>query len=422
MTDFEKRSRRTWPAGVPRICRRRRAAARRRSTPALKAGLEFLRESRSATPAMRDRIARTLEAISAYGRTSPEEARGRLSADLNPPGFEALAALAGAVQGAPALRLVKPATVRETGEAPRRKETGRAATPSREKPKPKSNRAQTERDREREARHAAALKDARSRQTREEAALRLRTGEAGSAAKRSDEAARDERDALAALERARREVAEAEREAQKARTARKAAEVQARQSAAALEKAERTGSVRARRGGKTGADPIEPRARRGLLGVAHAGRADTCCARAAHLTAGHQVQDNPLSRPASRCLEASHLIVRTPSRRHAAWPAAFALSICASTPPGRETTTFRCVFLKADTSTPLLAAHRRSREAFGVRSARRFFPHLSLIYGRLDGEEKREITGNAIQPFVFRVSRVHLWVTQVPGSYLRGAG
>jgi hypothetical protein len=204
---------------------------------ALKAGLEFLRESGSTASQMRDRIVRTLEAIAAYGRTSPEEARGRLSEDMNPPGFEALAALASGAGSPPPLRLVKP-PARGTRQARSRRDTELAAARRRGKSASTEKRP-TEREPVRQVRDAARLKEARSRLTREEAALRLRSGEAESASGRAREAARDEREAEAAVERASRDLERAEEELQKARAATKAAGSRAKQSAAALERAKR---------------------------------------------------------------------------------------------------------------------------------------------------------------------------------------
>jgi 2'-5' RNA ligase len=73
---------------------------------------------------------------------------------------------------------------------------------------------------------------------------------------------------------------------------------------------------------------------------------------------------------------------------------------------------FRCVFLRVAATPALLAAHRRSRDAFSVGPPRRFFPHLSLIYADLDPPARRRLAREIrIEPFSFRVSRVHLWLT-----------
>jgi hypothetical protein len=212
---------------------------------ALKSGFGFLREIGSANPAMRDRIARTLEALGAYGRSSPDTARGRLTADLDPPGFEALAALAGTRSTAPPLRLVKPAAASppEPASAGR---SAKGAGPRRAKTEEKRDRQETQRERARRAKHAAQLREARSRLTRDEAALRLRRSEDESASGRHEEALKTEREAAADLERARRTLDEAEKGLQRARAAVRESAARSKGTAAALQRAERTaGAARA---------------------------------------------------------------------------------------------------------------------------------------------------------------------------------
>jgi 2'-5' RNA ligase len=126
-------------------------------------------------------------------------------------------------------------------------------------------------------------------------------------------------------------------------------------------------------------------------------------------------------------LSAEHGTVRFPPHvtllggipRHTANAAVVTRGLAKSLPPfavrveavASGNTYFRCVFLKVTPASSLLAAHVRSRRAFGLPNTR-FFPHLSLIYGTLDRGEKRELLREiAIEPFVFRASRVHLWLT-----------
>ncbi len=75
---------------------RESAAARRRALTGLSAAAEKLlqEEGHAATAATRQRIDRTLEALSASPGGPDAPRPGRLSADLEPPGFEALAGLA----------------------------------------------------------------------------------------------------------------------------------------------------------------------------------------------------------------------------------------------------------------------------------------------------------------------------------------
>jgi len=67
------------------------------------------------TDATRQRVAVTIDAIAAYGSNSAVYVPGRLSDDLDPPGFAALATL-----GEPNLRLVKGSAHEATAESPRK--------------------------------------------------------------------------------------------------------------------------------------------------------------------------------------------------------------------------------------------------------------------------------------------------------------
>lgn len=57
---------------------------------------------------------------------------------------------------------------------------------------------------------------------------------------------------------------------------------------------------------------------------------------------------------------------------------------------GRSDEYFRCLFLEAERSPELLAAHERASGLFGARDSAPFLPHLSLVYGRLGAEEASE--------------------------------
>jgi len=48
---------------------------------------------------------------------------------------------------------------------------------------------------------------------------------------------------------------------------------------------------------------------------------------------------------------------------------------------------FRCLFLEAERSPDLLAAHEHASDLLGARGRAPFLPHLSLLYGRLAAED-----------------------------------
>ena len=52
---------------------------------------------------------------------------------------------------------------------------------------------------------------------------------------------------------------------------------------------------------------------------------------------------------------------------------------------------YRCLFMRAEPSAELLAAHREASDRLGVPPEADFFPHLSLIYGNLAENEKTQI-------------------------------
>jgi 2'-5' RNA ligase len=50
---------------------------------------------------------------------------------------------------------------------------------------------------------------------------------------------------------------------------------------------------------------------------------------------------------------------------------------------------WRCLFVHVQPSNDLIAAHRAAREAFGLKAAADFEPHVSLLYGQF-GEDRKE--------------------------------
>lgn len=76
---------------------------------------------------------------------------------------------------------------------------------------------------------------------------------------------------------------------------------------------------------------------------------------------------------------------------------------------------FRCLFLRAEPA-PLAAAHARVAEAFGCVPDPAFLPHLSLLYGSLPEETKRDLARGAGPGLgeCFEARTLHLWSTAGP--------
>jgi hypothetical protein len=177
---------------------------------ALKATLSLLANSgQPVTDATKQAIATTLRALPGT------EPGGRLSRQLQPGGFEMLAA------GAPSGR-------------------ARAAAPRPEPPR-RETRAISGEDRDRTAARLAAARDtaaASARATRDaEQVVRREQFEAARAVREAEKAGRRVEEAEAALKSAQQELAEAKREAAAAARAREAADRRARQAADALARA-----------------------------------------------------------------------------------------------------------------------------------------------------------------------------------------
>ena len=55
---------------------------------------------------------------------------------------------------------------------------------------------------------------------------------------------------------------------------------------------------------------------------------------------------------------------------------------------------FKCVFALAEKVPELVKANEAAREMFNRRGDTEFMPHMSLLYGKMDEEEKRKIASN----------------------------
>ena len=156
------------------------------------------------------RVTRTLEALSAYGSVPGAPSAGRLTVDVEPPGFETLAGL-----------------------VPRRDAGKPAATESARSVKPPVGKDATHR-REQRRLVAAAESDARKAE-RELSAARQEAERTAAVAKTAEARAKKSAAQRAKLE---KQLAEAAREADAAHDNARAAQVQAREAALAAESAE----------------------------------------------------------------------------------------------------------------------------------------------------------------------------------------
>jgi hypothetical protein len=79
---------------------------------------------------------------------------------------------------------------------------------------------------------------------------------------------------------------------------------------------------------------------------------------------------------------------------------------------------FRCVFLEVEPEPPLVDAHRRAHDCFRRGAEGPFFPHLSLVYGTLDGEVKNALLRELERDAAWRVVTFgsELWVVLTEGT------
>ena len=77
---------------------------------------------------------------------------------------------------------------------------------------------------------------------------------------------------------------------------------------------------------------------------------------------------------------------------------------------------FRRLFVRAEPTPDLLAAHARAATRFGRTPDPGFLPHLSLLYGRLSGDEvaalRSSLAGRAAG--MFEAAHLHAWRTEGP--------
>lgn len=59
--------------------------------------------------------------------------------------------------------------------------------------------------------------------------------------------------------------------------------------------------------------------------------------------------------------------------------------------PAYEAQYFRCLYLPAEPSPPLLEAHRQATQIFNAKSTSAFEPHVSLLYGLFPERVKQEV-------------------------------
>jgi 2'-5' RNA ligase len=85
---------------------------------------------------------------------------------------------------------------------------------------------------------------------------------------------------------------------------------------------------------------------------------------------------------------------------------------------------FRCLFLRAERTEALLAAHAAAARAFGRDPDPGFDPHLSLVYGELARGTRVELAQElrSIAESRFDVDRLHVWSTEGPVHEWRALG
>lgn len=82
---------------------------------------------------------------------------------------------------------------------------------------------------------------------------------------------------------------------------------------------------------------------------------------------------------------------------------------------------FRCLFVKVARTRPLVRAHQKAKQVFGLRGRRAFLPHVSLVYGDLSLATKRDIALALGRRFnlEFDVRRMDVVAIQGPPSHWR---
>jgi len=74
---------------------------------------------------------------------------------------------------------------------------------------------------------------------------------------------------------------------------------------------------------------------------------------------------------------------------------------------------FRCLFIEVERSDEVLRANMAAKRTFANNDDRGYFPHLSLMYGNLSIDVKKEIISDIGEKFdlTFRADSIHLYDT-----------
>jgi 2'-5' RNA ligase len=76
---------------------------------------------------------------------------------------------------------------------------------------------------------------------------------------------------------------------------------------------------------------------------------------------------------------------------------------------------FRCLFAKVARTQPLVRAHRRAKEIFGLRG-HAFLPHASLVYGNISDGKKRERVASLGRRFDLECEVRRLCIVAIHGA------
>jgi 2'-5' RNA ligase len=74
----------------------------------------------------------------------------------------------------------------------------------------------------------------------------------------------------------------------------------------------------------------------------------------------------------------------------------------------------KCLFIEVSGSKELITANENTKNIFKLQKDSEFLPHLSLIYGQLPEQEKKEIVkmiGQDQSNLNFKVNKIHLFLT-----------
>lgn len=77
---------------------------------------------------------------------------------------------------------------------------------------------------------------------------------------------------------------------------------------------------------------------------------------------------------------------------------------------------FRCLFVNAAKTAPLIEAHRMARETFHQKQRSAYLPHLSLVYGNLTPRLKKEIITSLGRRFELEFDVRSLYVYSTTGA------